>query len=508
MKNDLKSSETEDSLSAKNLAAKLDEILNHDESQDDKITITEGEVFQYVKDYGVGIDCHSRFIVVTVLTHETDIVKIHQKEFTTDWKDLLAARRWIQAVIEQKSTIPVDTQIEVFPHYVIESTGSFHYPVIRALGGEPSVINAAIAGASTRKTDKLDSRRLALHDLTGVWPKSYIKTIREKELSVLLSERKSFTRMATNYNNRIYSMILKFGYNFGKDGSVTGNGTIREKIMQLIQGDADVIKDICPDGLPDSVKEILKKLYEQHDECQSQALEYKKAAIQYVYDHEWLTSPEVYVSGKELMPLLMSAPGVGEITALTWIAYIADPNRFASAKQVCAYCGLDPSLKVSAGKVTSTKKRHGNKELHEALTRAANVIMKANNEPFGRWGNRMAKESGRWKKAVNAVARKICIALYYMQKNQEEFSYEKYNLSKPPKVIDITLEELVELEPSFRRFVKILSDNGYHKTQDIVNAFRYCRLRPAFLLSTQRLYDATEEVSGKNRCYRFHQWSA
>jgi len=442
-----------------------------DTDSENEIEINEGEEFQHVKDYGVGVDCHSKFIVITVLNHENDKIKIHQKEFNTNWNSLIEGRKWIQAVIEQKSTIPVDCLQSEFPHYVIESTGSFHYPVIRAFGGEPSVINASLAGASSRKTDKLDSRRLALHDLTGVWPKSYIKPVFVKTLNVILGERKAYTRMATNYNNRIYSMILKFGYSFGRDGSVTGNEKVRDTIMQLIYGETSILNDSCPDVLPDSVKEVLKKLYEKHDECQEQALIYKKKALQYAYDHEWPTAGNKKMPGAELIPLLMTAPGVGEITALTWIAYIADPNRFDSAKQVCAYCGLDPSLKISAGKVTSTKKRHGNKELHEALTRAANVVMKANNEPFGRWGNRLAKESGRWKKAVNAVARKICISLFYMQKNQESFSYDKYNLSKPPAVIDIAFEELAKVEPSFNRFVKILTSNGYSKTQELVNAY-------------------------------------
>ena len=318
---------------------------------------------------------------------------------------------------------------------------------------------------------------------------------------MILGERKAYTRMATNYNNRIYSMILKFGYSFGRDGSVTGNEKVRDKIMQLIYGGTSVLNDACPDALPDSVKEVLKKLYEKHDECQEQALIYKKKALQYAYDHEWPTAGDIKMPGAKLIPLLMTAPGVGEITALTWITYIADPNRFDSAKQVCAYCGLDPSLKISAGKVTSTKKRHGNKELHEALTRAANVIMKANNEPFGRWGNRLAKESGRWKKAVNAVARKICISLFYMQKNQESFSYDKYNLLNSPKVIDITFEELAKLEPSFNRFVKILSSNGYSKTQELVNAYYENRLSNVAGLG-QRFFSLLKDFIMQQKKYK------
>ena len=472
-----------------------------DSDQDNELVIADGEEFQYVKDYGVGIDCHSKFIVVTVLNHENDKIKIHQKNFETDWKYLTESKRWIQAVLEQKSTVPIDTSCNEFPHYVIESTGSFHFPVVRALGGEPSVINAALAGSSTRKTDNLDSRRLALHDLTGVWPKSYIKPVYVKELNVILNERKSFTRMATNYNNRIYSMLLKFGYTFGRKGSVTGNTEVRNEIMELINNGVGKRDDICPDGLPDSVKEILTNLYSKHDECQIQAAELKKEALKFVHSRDWPSGPESSIQGKKLMSLLMTAPGIGDITALTWIAFIGDPNRFESGKQVCAYCGFDPSLKVSAGKVTSTKKRHGNKQLHEALCRAANTVMKSNSEPLGRWGNRLYKESGRWKKAVNAVARKLCISLFYMHKRQESFSYDKYKLSKPTKVIDISFAKLVEIEPSFKRYVGILSAQGYSHTQELVDAYFDNKLDSVSGLG-QRFYTLLKDFLGQQNKYQ------
>ena len=495
-----KPSDSDDS-SEPTLTEKIDELISQNNKDADEMSITDGEVFQYVKEYGVGIDCHSKFLVVTVLNHENDKIKIHQKEFDTDWESLKEARKWIKAVIEQKSTTLVDTEHEDFPHYVIESTGSFHYPVIKALCGAPSVINAAMAGAATRKTDKLDSKRLALHDLTGVWPRSYIKSTSVQELSVIIAERKAFTRMATNYNNRIYSMILRFGYNFGRDGSVTENAGVRERIMRLVNGEHAEVDEICPDGLPETVRAVLKQLYEKHDECVEAAVEYKKKALTHVYSHEWPTAPGKTMEGRPLMLLLMTAPGVGEVTALTWLAYIIDVNRFESAKQVCAYCGLDPSLKVSAGKVTSTKKRHGNKELHEALTRAANVLLKVNNEPFGRWGNRIYKESGRRKKAVNAIARKICISLYNMQKTEQAFSYEKYNLLRAPKVVDITLKQLAEIEPSFNRFVKILLNNGYEHTQELVNAYYDNKLENIAGLG-QRFYSLLKDFIEMQNKYR------
>ena len=59
-------------------------------------------------------------------------------------------------------------------HYCIESTSTYHLPVLLAWEGTPSVVNPSIAGATKKKTDKLDARLLAVHDLTGIWRPFYV----------------------------------------------------------------------------------------------------------------------------------------------------------------------------------------------------------------------------------------------------------------------------------------------------------------------------------------------
>ena len=57
---------------------------------------------------------------------------------------------------------------------------------------------------------------------------------------------------------------------------------------------------------------------------------------------------------KERISRLRSVPGVGPITALTWVLEIGDFRRFASAKQAISYCGLCGAEKSSADKVMRT----------------------------------------------------------------------------------------------------------------------------------------------------------
>ena len=71
--------------------------------------------------------------------------------------------------------------------------------------------------------------------------------------------------------------------------------------------------------------------------------------------------------------------------------------------------------------------------------------MRNRNELFGRWGYQMYLRNGRWKKAANAVARKLAISMYYIMKYRVPFSYEKYNLLKENIVFDIPIDVLPAL---------------------------------------------------------------
>ena len=95
---------------------------------------------------------------------------------------------------------------------------------------------------------------------------------------------------------------------------------------------------------------------------------------------------------------------------------------------------------------------------------------------FGRWGYNLYCQTGKWKKAANAVARKLAVALYYMMLTGQEFSYEKYNLVKDIATLDIPVSVLPSLNPDFRRYVRILESNGIQTSQQMATAYLSCEL--------------------------------
>ena len=58
----------------------------------------------------------------------------------------------------------------------------------------------------------------------------------------------------------------------------------------------------------------------------------------------------------------------------------------------------------------------------------------------------------------------------------EEFSYEKYKILTEPNVVDIPIEQLAELDSSYKRYVRILMSNGITTTKTMVHEYYICNL--------------------------------
>lgn len=438
------------------------------------VIFEEGIEVQQTKAYGIGIDCHSKFIQVSVYVKRDLKFFEYRREFATDWNSLIHAKEWCVKVLTTCSSPVLDLSDMPF-HYCIESTSTYHMPVLLAWEGTPSIINPTIAGASKRKTDVLDAKMLALHDLTGIWPESYLPSVDVKELRVLISERNRFIHDATAAGSRINNIIVRFGLTVGRDGSVVKSQAVRAVIEDQISSAPSMNDELCPFGIPADIRSILRDEYHKYDLCLAQADNLMELVRRKALSMEWETS-DASLPGTEMLHILTSAPQIGKVTAITWLAHIITPRRFPNAKAVAAYCGLDPSLKVSAKHVTSTVKRGGCKELHKALTSSADRLIRSHTEMFGKWGYNLYLQTGKWKKAANAVARKLATALDYMMLTGQKFSYENYSLIKDISVFDIPVSELPLLNPDFKRYIRTLQDSGIYTTSEMAAAYFSCRL--------------------------------
>jgi transposase len=434
----------------------------------------------------VGIDTHSAFIQVAVIwvadpKNGKCEVRRAEREFSTEWADLHAAKAWTLRVL---SRIPHAHKV-VSPdtlRYCIESTGTYHMPILLAWRGCPAVVNPLLAGPTRRKTDVLDARLLAHHSITGLWKPSFIPTQAGQELRVIWATRGEAQRRATRAANQINNIVLRFGHTFGRDCSMRsamGEGIISD----LLDGRIPSVPTVNPDGLPASVRPRIRDLLVDLSTNQQRVKRAIVEATNYIGSHEWPLGVGT-MSGTKLLGILKSVPGVGDTTAITWLSEIADPRRFVNDKQVAAFSGCDPSLKVSAGKVTSLVRRMGNKRLHQSLLYAAAGLLRRPAEPLGQWGRSIAgrHKKGGHRKACGAVARRLACALWHVHRKGEMFTYDGYQLSTQLQLPNVRLSTFVP-----KRALILLRDEGVTTTKDLASAYSEGRLATIFGLGAATL---------------------
>jgi transposase len=112
----------------------------------------------------------------------------------------------------------------------------------------------------------------------------------------------------------------------------------------------------------------------------------------------------------------MTAPGVGAIVGLTYVAAINDPARFTSSKTVGAHFGMTPK-KYQSGEtdITGRISKTRDKGVRTVLYEAAHVIltMPVKGGALKSWAAKLAKRAG-MQRAKVVLARKLAVILHRM----------------------------------------------------------------------------------------------
>ena len=252
--------------------------------------------------------------------------------------------------------------------------------------------------ASKKKNDRLDARKLADALRCDWFPQAYMPPENVRRLRTALRYRNLLVREEVRMKNKTAGLLMEMGAQYDK-GKLHGNRYFNELLDSL-------------DYIPDSVKEIVQSSHES-------AKYFEKAHKRLV--KELRENPAL----KERVERLMSIPGVGEITALTWALEIDDPHRFSNAKKAASYCGLCSGEDESAGKSRRNPlSKQRNKHLQTILIEAANIAT--------RWNPRLAQIHERTlnrrsnkNEATIEVARKLVAYLLYVDKTGKRFLLEE-----------------------------------------------------------------------------------
>ena len=244
----------------------------------------------------------------------------------------------------------------------------------------------AIASARL-KDDKVDARTLAHLLRADLVAEGWIAPVNVRQLRMLLRHRVALVRVRSAAKARIHAVLADRGLR-PDVGLWTTAGTEWLDALELSDVACTVLIDnrAVIDFASDRIVPIDKKL----------RAEAKR-------------DPRVKA--------LQTLPGIGYLTALIVIAEVGDITRFSSARKLCAWAGLTPTVRNS-----DTKVRHGHitKQgsvwVRWSLVEAAHVAAKR--PPFAATFGRIAARRGR-KIATVAVARKLLARCYHVLKEIE-----------------------------------------------------------------------------------------
>ena len=246
----------------------------------------------------------------------------------------------------------------------------------------------AIASARV-KTDAVDARTLAHLVRADLLPEAYVAPRELRDLRDLLRHRVALTRMRTSLKNRVSAILAKHGtaapYSdmFGVGGSrFLAQVELREGPRRRLDSHLALIADFT--------REI-------------------KA-----------TSSEIDACAKEdpYVPVLCQIRGVGHYIAMLVIAEVGDIDRFATARRLCSWAGLTPTVRSSDGKARLGHiSSQGSRPLRWALVEAAQHAATGGG-PLRETYERIAKRRGKQIAKV-AIARQILTLCYYGLRDEE-----------------------------------------------------------------------------------------
>ena len=391
-----------------------------------------------------GLDIHKNFSIATVLERGKDN-KI-QKRFERNDDGILALKNF---VLEQKCEV-----------VACESTNDFWMPIYDCLFDKVTVIvgNARdIKALNHKKTDKIDSEHIAILALNGMINPSRVFPKSLRDIRSLVRFRHGMVEIRSNIKNIVHSILSSELFQlrnalsdiFGKTGKTVLRGiTEGRSIDDIIERFPERMKK-----RENEFREILKKQI-SYDAvlrlklCLNIMSEIDNS-IKFIENRifNW-----AYTNRKREMELLMSVPGIGEISAVTLIAEIGDFNDFPTPSKLASWLGIVPNVYQSANKYySSTITKRCSKYARWILIQVAHVTAaRTKKNKLRAFFNRKKPVIG-YNKAIVALAHKIVRTIWSLIVNgncyQDEynFSKEEFKPSYSVELEEISIDECLSI---------------------------------------------------------------
>jgi transposase len=247
------------------------------------------------------------------------------------------------------------------------------------------------------KTDRNDARALAQIMRTGWFRQVHVKSRQCRLWRSLLVARRTVLNEMRTIENVVRAILREVGIKLG----TPSRKDFADRVRELAGEDSFVMSLATP------MLAILATMLREFSRLTTQVLD--------------------IVRQEKTCRRLMSAPGVGPITALAFRATIDQPDRFRHSRDVGAHLGLTPARYQSGetdiqGKIS----RCGDELARTALYEAAHSLLTRSRKwsSLRAWGMKIAKHRGMARARV-AVARKLAVVLHRMWLDDVDFRFGK-----------------------------------------------------------------------------------
>ncbi len=326
--------------------------------------------------YFTGIDVSLRSVSICVVDEAGEVC--HEAKVAAEVEVIVAALRRFGAEIRQ-----VGFEAGTLTQYLTYGLSAAGYEVICM---EARQVAASLA-AMRNKTDRNDARGLAQILRTGWFRTVHVKSVESHQVRALLASRKMILTKCIDIENEVRGLLKVFGVRLPPR---VGHGGFDDLVRPRVAALPEVAKCLLP--LLDA-RSMLYRTYLQLD-----------------------TAVRGLARQDPVCRRLMTVPGVGPVTSLTFKAAVDEPHRFRSSRNVAAHFGLTPR-RYQSGETDNPGRisKAGDPGVRLALYGAAHALMTRSDawSVLKAWGLRLAKVRGH-RRAVIAVARKLAVILHRM----------------------------------------------------------------------------------------------
>jgi transposase len=277
--------------------------------------------------------------------------------------------------------------------FVLEASGN-SFQIVRTLaaaGRKAKVLESCHLGKlkeAHANNDKISAVRIGKAYLAGTAKEVWVPDARTQERRDWLHAHRKAVKRSTQMKARLRSYLSDNGVRLKKGTHLTG---------PCIDAQIRVLRTWSS-----SQWQVIEMFLSDLRQAEQQRVRWHGLITQ-----EVLADPQLLS--------LVRLCGVREMTAFAVGAFVGDIQRFASAKKLVKYVGLNPAFDDSGeGQWSGGIGGHGNKYLRSLLTEGAQAILRSPKTPLAQWGKKLLRRKGKKNLVVAAMARKLTVAIWYL----------------------------------------------------------------------------------------------